>query len=72
MRRDLAMRGAILGFLSALGGGIAGFAEKNVGVGLAIWLLLLVASIGAIAGFAAFRRPAAALRTVADAAGGLG
>jgi two-component system phosphate regulon sensor histidine kinase PhoR len=68
MRRDLALRGAVVG----LGSGIAG-----LGVGLllrepgALWVYssIAVAVIATLSGYLALRRPAAALRAVVEAAG---
>lgn len=68
MRRDLALRGAGLAFITGIGGLLIGTALNEidgrwwlVAAGVAAWC------IGA--GFMAFWRPAAALRKVADAAG---
>ncbi len=68
MRRDLALRGAVVGLAS----GIAG-----LGVGLllrepsALWAYssIAVAVVATLAGYLALRRPAAALRTVVEASG---
>lgn len=68
MRRDLALRGAVV----ALGSGIAG-----LGVGLLLrepgapWVYssIAVAVIAALSGYLALRRPAAALRAVVETAG---
>ncbi|MGE3073095.1 MAG: ATP-binding protein [Dehalococcoidia bacterium] len=72
MRRDLAFRGAFLGLFGAGGGAIVGFFAADAEVGVVLGLILVIAGIGMIVGFLAFRRPAAAVRTVADAAGSLG
>jgi two-component system phosphate regulon sensor histidine kinase PhoR len=68
MRRDLALRGAGLGFAAAAGGLALGSGLIDLDMP---WILaeLIVAAIFAMAGYFAFRNPAAALRTVADAAG---
>ncbi len=68
MRRDLALRGAVVGFTS----GIAG-----LGVGLllrepsALWAYssIAVAVVATVVGYLALRRPAAALRAVVETAG---
>lgn len=74
MRRDLALRGAVVGLLAAGGGIATGFIEREAGASNAIWFYGLIAAclVGMLAGFLAFRRPAAALRTVSDAAGRIG
>lgn len=67
MRRDLALRGAGLGFFAAAGAFALGSLLRGADTP---WILaeLLVAAIFGTVGFLAFRNPAAALRTVADAA----
>jgi two-component system phosphate regulon sensor histidine kinase PhoR len=74
MRRDLALRGALLGFFAALAGVTASFIERKVAGDdngwIAAAIVVCLAALGA--GFMAFRRPAAALRTVSEAAGRIG
>lgn len=74
MRRDLALRGAVVGLLAAGGGIATGFIEREAGASTTVWLYGLIAAclIGLAAGYLAFRRPAAALRTVSEAAGRIG
>ncbi|MGE0601156.1 MAG: ATP-binding protein [Dehalococcoidia bacterium] len=72
MRRDLAFRGALVGLLGAGGGAAVEFATRDASLGVALGIVLIFAGVGGIVGFFAFRRPAAAVRTVADAAGSLG
>lgn len=74
MRRDLALRGALVGLLAAAGGIATGFIEREAGASNTVWFYGLLAAclVGLGAGFLAFRRPAAALRTVSDAAGRIG
>ena len=74
MRRDLALRGAILGLAGVAAGAAVGLFEGREGwsgATLAI-TLAIVAAVGFAAGFMAFRKPAAALRAVVDSAGRLG
>ncbi len=74
MRRDLALRGAIVGLLAAGGGIATGFIEREAGASNAVWFYGLIAAclVGLGAGYLAFRKPAAALRTVGEAAGRIG
>lgn len=74
MRRDLALRGAFVGFLGALFGAVVGLIEGTADVagGYLFLGFLGAAIVGAVIGFLAFRRPAAAVRTVADTAGRIG
>lgn len=67
MRRDLALRGAGLGFFAAAGAFALGSLLRGADTP---WILaeLVVAAVFGTLGFLAFRNPAAALRTVADAA----
>ena len=74
MRRDLALRGAVVALLAAGGGIATGFIEREAGASNAIWFYGLIAAcvVGLLSGYLAFRRPAAALRTVSEAAGRIG
>ena len=74
MRRDLALRGAMVGLFAAAGGIATGFIEREAGASNAVWLYGLIAACvaGLGAGYLAFRRPAEALRTVSEAAGRIG
>jgi two-component system phosphate regulon sensor histidine kinase PhoR len=74
MRRDLALRGAVVALLAAGGGIATGFIEREAGASNAIWFYGLIAAcvVGLLSGYLAFRRPAAALRTVSEAAGQIG
>ena len=74
MRRDLALRGAVVGLLAAGGGIATGFIEREAGASTTVWFYGLVAAcvVGLAAGYLAFRKPAAALRTVSEAAGRIG
>ncbi|MEO8539734.1 MAG: ATP-binding protein [bacterium] len=74
MRRDLAMRGALVGFLAAGGGLIVGFIERQADAPNLAYLygIILACLAGMVAGYLAFRKPAAALRTVTEAAGHIG
>jgi len=74
MRRDLALRGAGLAVLSAISALALGFALEEAGSPAAAWFYgaLVVVLLAAAAGYLAFRRPAAAVRTVVDAAGHIG
>ncbi len=68
------MRGAVVALLAAGGGIATGFIEREAGASNAIWFYGLIAAcvVGLLSGYLAFRRPAAALRTVSEAAGRIG
>ncbi len=68
------MRGAVVALLAAGGGIATGFIEREAGASNAIWFYGLIAAcvVGLLSGYLAFRRPAAALRTVSEAAGQIG
>jgi two-component system, OmpR family, phosphate regulon sensor histidine kinase PhoR len=68
MRRDLAVRGATIALLSGVGGLLVGLGLRGPD---ARWLVAAVAVVlvSGLVGYLGFRRPAAALRAVADAAG---
>ncbi len=74
MRRDLALRGALLGLAGVAAGATVGLVEGRAGwSGAVLWLTFgAIALLGLMAGYLAFRKPAEALRSVADAAGRLG
>lgn len=74
MRRDLALRGALLGLGGAAGGVGLGFILWEADAPVTAWLaaLLAAAIAGVAAGYLALRRPAAALRTVAEASRRMG
>jgi two-component system phosphate regulon sensor histidine kinase PhoR len=74
VRRDLALRGAFLGIAGVAAGAAVGLFEGREGWnGSALTVtLILIALLGFLAGYMAFRKPAAALRSVVDAAGRLG
>lgn len=74
MRRDLALRGGALGLGSALLGLLIGFAANQGDWPSAAWWYGAGAAglAGALAGAIAFRRPSAAVRTVAAAAERIG
>ena len=73
MRRDLALRGAMIGLAGALGGiGIGAASQPDWSISTWLVVLVGVALIGAAVGYLAFHRPAAALRTVAHVAGRIG
>jgi len=68
------LRGAVVALLAAGGGIATGFIEREAGASNAIWFYGLIAAcvVGLLSGYLAFRRPAAALRTVSEAAGRIG
>jgi two-component system phosphate regulon sensor histidine kinase PhoR len=68
MRRDLALRGAVVGLMSGLAGLGVGLLLREPGPAWA-WAAALVALAAAMAGYLALRRPAAALRAVVETAG---
>ncbi len=68
MRRDLALRGAVVGLLSGLAGLGVGLLLPEPGPAWA-WAAGVVALAAAAAGYLALRRPAAALRAVVETAG---
>lgn len=74
MRRDLALRGAIVGLAGAAGGLLVGFIEREAGSPDIAWLLAFIGAvtIGPVAGYLAFRKPSAAVGMVADAARQIG
>lgn len=72
MRRDLALRGAVLGLLAAGIAGVIGFVEDNGSRSVAFALVAGLGTAGAIAGYFAFRGPARAVRNVTEAAGHIG
>lgn len=74
MRRDLALRGAIVGLLAAATGVGAGYFASRTDAPAILWLYgIVVAGLaGLTAGYFAFRKPAIALRTVSLAAGRIG
>ncbi len=74
MRRDLALRGALVGLLAAAGGVAAGHFASRPDAPAMLWFYGVLAAglAGLLAGYFAFRKPALALRTVSEAAGRIG
>lgn len=74
MRRDLALRGAGLGLVGVIAGALVGFMEGRAGWSSATFATALIAVgvVGVTLGYLAFRRPAAAVLSVVDAAERIG